>query len=69
MTADKTYRLLVVSTIWLIGLASMAGYGIIAATMDNPTFKSVFVIVFGVVMTLALVVFMTVVFLVKRKAT
>ena len=69
MTADKTYRLLAVSIIWLIGLACMAGYGIIAATMDNPTFRTVFIIVFGGVMTLAMLIFMTVVFLVKRKAT
>ncbi len=69
MTADKGYRLLFVSIMWLFGLACMAGYGIIGATMDNPTFRAVFTLVFGIVMTMATLIFLTVVFFVRRKAT
>ena len=67
MTADTAYRLVFVSVIWLIGLASMAGYVIISATMINPTFKSVAVVAFGSVMTMATLIFLTVVFFVRRK--
>ena len=67
ITADKIYRLLAVSIIWLIGLASMARFGIVGATMDDASFMKVFPLVFGGVMTLAMLVFMTVVFLVRRR--
>ena len=69
MTADKGYRLLFVGIIWLFGLACMVGYGIIGATMEPPTFRAVFVLVFGSVMTMATLIFLTVVFFVRRKAT
>ena len=69
MTADTAYRLVFVSVIWLIGLASMAGYVIISATMINPTFKSVAVVVVGSVMTMATLIFLTIVFFVRRKKT
>ena len=69
MTADTAYRLVFVSVIWLVGLASLAGYVIISATMINPTFKSVAVVVFGSVMTIATLVFLTIVFFVRRKTT
>ena len=69
MTADTGYRLVFVGLIWLTGLASMAGYVIIGVTMINPTFKSVFVIVFGSVMTMATLIFLTIVFFGRRKTT
>ena len=69
MTADTGYRLVFVSVIWLIGLASMAGYVIIVVTMINPTFRSVSVVVVGSVMTMATLIFLTIVFFVRRKAT
>ena len=69
MTANTGYRLVFMSIIWLIGLASLAGYVIISATMINPTFKSVAVVVFGSVMTIAALIFFTIVFFVKRKTT
>ena len=69
MTADTAYRLVFVSVIWLVGLASLAGYVIISATMINPTFKSVAVVVFGSVMTIAALIFFTIVFFVRRKTT
>ena len=69
MTADTGYRLVFVSVVWLIGLASMVGYVIIGVTMINPTFKSVFVVVFGSLMTMAALIFLTIVFFVRRKTT
>ena len=69
MTSDKGYRLLFVGIFWLMGLACMAGYVIIGATMETPTFRAVFVLAFGSVMTMATLIFLTVVFLVRRKAT
>ena len=69
MTADTGYRLVFMSIIWLIGLASLAGYVIISTTMINPTFKSVAVVVFGSVMTIAALIFFTIVFFVRRKTT
>ncbi len=69
MTADTAYRLVFVSVIWLVGLASLAGYVIISATMINPTFKSVAVVAVGSVMTVATLVFLTVVFFSRRKTT
>ena len=53
--------------IWLVGLASMARFGYVGATMDTATFKTVAPVVFGSVMTMAMLVFMTVVFLVRRR--
>ena len=69
MTADTGFRLVFVGVIWLIGLASMAGYVIISATMINPTFRSVAVVVVGSVMTMATLIFLTIVFFVRRKTT
>ena len=69
MTAGTGYRLVFVGLIWLIGLASMAGYVIIVVTMINPTFKSVAVVVVGSVMTMATLIFLTIVFFVRRKTT
>ena len=69
MTADTFFRLLVVGVVWLIGLASMAGYVIIGATMETPSFRAVFVLVFGSVMTMAMLIFLTIVFFVRRQAT
>ena len=69
MTADTGFRLLIMSTVWLIGLACMVGYGIIVATMEAPTFKAVSVLVVGSVMTIATVIFLTIVFFVKRKSS
>ncbi|MCH8307993.1 MAG: hypothetical protein IH930_07615 [Proteobacteria bacterium] len=69
MTANTGYRLVFVGLILLIGLASLAGYVIISATMINPTFKSVAVVVFGSVMTIAALIFFTIVFFVRRKTT
>ena len=69
MTADTGFRLLLVSIVWLFGLACMVGYGIIGATMETPTFRAVFVLVFGSVMTMATLIFFTIVFFTRRKAT
>ena len=69
MTADTAFRLVFVGVVWLIGLASIAGYVIISVTMINPTFKSVAVVAVGSVMTVATLVFLTVVFFSRRKAT
>ena len=69
MTADTGFRLLFVSIGWFFGLACMVGYGIIAASMETPTFRAVFVLVFGSMMTMATLIFFTLVFFVRRKAT
>ena len=69
MTADTGFRLLFMSMIWLFGLACMVGYVIIGATMQTPTFRAVLVLAFGSVMTIATVIFFTIVFFVRRKAT
>ena len=69
MTADTGFRLLFVSVLWLFGLACMVGYGIIGATMETPTFKAVSVLVFGSVMTMSTLIFFTIVFFSRRKAS
>ena len=69
MTADKSFRLLFVGVVWLMGLACMVGYGIIGATMETPSFRAVSVLVVGIVMTMATLIFFTIVFFVRRKAT
>ena len=47
----------------------MARFGFVATTMEmeTATFKTVAPVVFGSVMTVAMLVFITVVFLVKRR--
>jgi len=67
--SNPVFRLLVVGVVWLIGLASMAGYVIIGATMEAPAFRAVFVLVFVSVMTMAMLIFLTIVFFVRRQAT
>lgn len=69
MTADLGFRLVFVSVVWLIGLASMAGYVIIAVTMETPSFRGVMVLVVGSVMTVATLIFFSIVFFVRRKTT